>query len=517
MPSYQSSPELTNELSQYIKSNPNYLQVDWDGMYEANILNKKAGNGRSLYIVNDNVEKTQKMNAAINLESNINQHIVFYTGLTYQNQTNHNFERVNDLMGGNYWVNTNQFAEDGIQGQTVSTSFNVGEKDSLRKVGDIYGYNYKMHFQKIAWFAQGVFTYNKFDFFLSTELSNTNFYREGLYKHGLYQNNSLGNSEKLNFLNYRAKGGVTYKINGRNYLYANGAIGNKAPFVDNMIISPRTRNQMVDKPISEEIKSAEIGYLFRSPFVKARLTFYATDIKNATDIKRYYDDQGASFTNNVLQNINKRYTGIEFGTEVKITPTLTASVAGALSQSYYTDRATSVLYSDNDYALGITNFKKEEVYMKNYYVPAGPQSAFQAGLRYNSKRFWFATISFNYLANNWIDFSPTRRTIDGVDLIKYNSSEWSAAIDQQKLPSAYTVDIFGGKSFKVNKYIKKASNNTYLNLNIGLNNLLNNKNIILYGFENLRLGSSKAQPDWFVPKYAYALGTQYFLNLTLRF
>lgn len=519
MPSYQDSVGLTNELREIIKANPDsFLQVDWNGMYEANVLNKKAGYNRSVYIVNENVEATRKMNAAINLESTLSDHITFYTGLAYQSQNNHNFQRVSDLLGGDYWVNTNQFAEDGIQGQVVSTSLNVGEKDSIRRVGDIYGYDYNIHFKKASWFAQGVFAYNKFDFFLAGELGYTGFYRTGNYKHGLYQDSSKGDSRKLNFTTYRIKGGFTYKLNGRNYVYVNGSMGTKAPFIDNIIVSPRTRNQMVDNPQNEEFKSMEAGYLLRTPFVKARLTFYATDIKNGVDIKRYYDDQGASFTNNVLQGINKRYTGIEFGAEVKINPSLSATVAGALSQAYYTDRATSILYSDNDYALGnAANIKEEVVYMKNYYVPAGPQSAFQLGLNYRSKKFWFATISFNYLANNWIDFAPSRRTIEGVDLLKYNSAEWSAAIDQQKLPSAFTVDIFGGKSFKVNKYIKKASNNTYLNLNIGLTNLLNNKNIILYGFENLRLGSATAQPDWFVPKYAYALGIQYFINLSLRF
>lgn len=519
MPSYQDSVGLTNELSEIIKANPDkFLQVNWDGMYEANLLNKKAGYKRSVYIVNENVEAVKKLNAAINLESTLSDHITFHTGLAYQSQNNHNFLRVSDLMGGEYWVNTNQFAEDGIQGQTVSTSLNVGEKDSIRKEGDIYGYDYNIHFQKASWFAQGVFTYNKFDFFLTGELGYTGFYRTGNYTHGLYQNDSKGDSKKLNFTTYRVKGGFTYKLNGRNYIYANGAMGTKAPFVDNVLVSARTRNQMISNPRVEQFQSAEVGYLLRTPFVKARLTFYATDIKNASDIKRYYDDQGGSFTNNVLQNINKRYTGIEFGAEVKVSPSLSATVAGALSQAFYTDRASSILYSDNDVALGNTaKIKEETVYMKNYFVPAGPQSAFQVGLNYRSKRFWFATISFNYLANNWMDFAPSRRTIEGVDLIKYNSTEWSAVIDQQKLPSAFTIDIFGGKSFKVNKYIKKAGNNTFLNLNLGLTNLLNNQNILLYGFENLRVGSATAQPDWFVPKYAHALGIQYFINLSLRF
>ncbi|MCC7030501.1 MAG: carboxypeptidase-like regulatory domain-containing protein [Chitinophagaceae bacterium] len=519
MPSYQDSLSLTNELSQIIKGNPDkYLQVNWDAMYEANRLNKLAGYRRSVYMVNENVETSKKLNGAVNLESTLSDHITIYSGIAYQRQNNHDFQRVKDLMGGDYWVNTNQFAEDGIQGQTVSTSLNVGEADSIRKEGDIYGYDYNIHFQKASWFAQGVFTYNKFDFFLAGELGYTGFYRTGNYKHGLYQDSSKGDSRKLNFSTYRVKGGFTYKLNGRNYIYVNGAMGTKAPFVDNILVSARTRNQMVTNPRVEEFQSAELGYLLRTPFIKARLTFYATDIKNAVDIKRYYDDQGASFTNNVLQNLNKRYTGIEFGAEVKVSPSLSATLAGAFSQAYYTDRATSILYSDNDIALGNTaNAVEQTVYLKNYYVPAGPQSSFQLGLNYRAKKFWFATISFNYLANNWMDFAPSRRTLEGVDLLAYNSTEWSAVIDQQKLPSVFTVDIFGGKSFKVDKYIKKASSNTFLNLNLGLTNLLNNKNIMLYGFENLRVGSATAQPDWFVPKYAHALGIQYFINLTLRF
>lgn len=518
MPSFYDNDSMTNAIANIMKADKNkYLQIDWDRFYEANRLNVKSGNGRSLYIVNENVETIKKINAAINLEKVISDHITLYSSIAYQKQNNHNFQRVKDLMGGQYWLNINQFAEDGIQGQVVSTSLNVGEKDSVRKEGDIYGYNYNMHFRKASWFAQGVFTYSKIDFFIAGEIGQTSFYRVGNYKHGLYQDSSLGKSQVLNFNNYRVKGGITYKLNGRNYFYINGAIGNKAPFIDNVMISARTRNNIINNPQNEQFQNIEVGYLLRNPMFKARLTFYASDIKNASDIKRYYDDAGASFTNNVLQNINKRHTGIEAGAEIKISPSLSVNIAGIISQSYYTDRAISTLYSDNDEALGLNNRKTDTIYQKNYYVPSGPQTAFQMNLFYRSKKFWFASISFNYLANNWIDFSPNRRTLEGVDLIKYNSTEWSAVIDQQKLPSFYTVDLFGGKSFKINKYIKSASNQMYLNTNLGISNLLNNKNIMLYGFENLRTGNSNAQPDWFVPKYAHALGIQYFINATLRF
>jgi hypothetical protein len=195
-------------------------------------------------------------------------------------------------------------------------------------------------------------------------------------------------------------------------------------------------------------------------------------------------------------------------------------LAGALTQAFYTSRPYINIYVDNDTLAANTTAPgigsaTDTVYMKNFYVPSGPQSALQIALNYRSKRFWFATLSFNYLANNYMDFAPTRRTKSGTDLVTPESPEWHAILDQQKLPNFYTIDIFGGKSFKVNKYIKKAGSQTFLNLNLGFTNLLNNKNIRLYGFENMRYNNQN--PDWFVPRYAHALGIQYFVNMTLRF
>jgi hypothetical protein len=193
------------------------------------------------------------------------------------------------------------------------------------------------------------------------------------------------------------------------------------------------------------------------------------------------------------------------------------SVAAAFTQAYYTSRPYINIYSDNDTAqLQQTGTNASDtIYMKNFYVPAGPQTAMQLSFRYNSKRYWFFTASLNYMANNWMDFTPTRRTKAAVDLLEFPSDEWNAVVAQRRIPSFYTVDLFGGKSFKVNKYLPKAGSNTYLNLNLGVTNLLNNTNIMLYGFENMRF--NRQNQDWFPPKYAYALGIQYFINATLRF
>ena len=78
----------------------------------------------------------------------------------------------------------------------------------------------------------------------------------------------LENLKVNDFTNFAVKGGITYKINGRNYLYANGAYITKAPFFENAYISPRTRDLEQDNLNSETVKSVEGGYILKSPTLK---------------------------------------------------------------------------------------------------------------------------------------------------------------------------------------------------------------------------------------------------------
>lgn len=518
LPSYRDSLGDQQAVYNAIKANPTILQVQWDSLYEANRNNIAAGFDNSVYALNAVVETTKRLNIAMNLKSELNDHVTLYSGLAFQKQNNHNFVRVEDLLGGKYFLNVNAFAARTFGGIIQDADkVNLLDPNIKKVVGDTYGYDYNIHFSKASWFVQAMFVYNKVDFFLGTELGYTNFYRVGNYMSGLYVTNSYGKSASMTYFNPKVKGGLTYKINGRNYLYANASMGSRAPFVDNVVISPRTRNEMIASPVSEKFSSSEIGYLLRAPNVKGRLTFFASEVKDACDVKRFYSDVDGSFISMALQGINKRYTGVELGTEVKLSPSFSLGLAGAYTQAFYTSRPFIDVYSDNE--IGTLNTtasgERDTVYMKNYYVPSGPQATFQANLHYNSKYYWYGNLSFNYLANNWMDFSPTARTKDAVDNLVKDSEAWHNVIDQKKLPNFYTVDLMLGKSFKVNKYIKRASNQTMLVFTFGLNNILNNKNINLYGFENLRF--KKEDADLFGPKYAYALGTQYFINLSLRF
>ena len=517
--------DLENQLRDVIKANPEkHMQVEWDRFYDANRFNKTNGDGRASYILGADVQDQRKISANVNMQHQLNEYVTLQAGLIYQNQKTHNYRRVEDLLGADYWLNINQFALRDFKEDLSLSQLDLDNPNQKVGVGDEYGYNYNMHFRNTSFFTQAMFKYNKVDFFIAHEVGNSMFYREGLYRSGLYPNNSLGKSQEQSFNTYRSKAGVTYKINGRNYIYANGAIGNKAPFADDIFISSRTRNQTVGIPIVEKIRSAEVGYILRSPNFKTRVSAYVTDSKDGADIRRYYDDGAQSFSNMVLQGVNKRYTGIEIGSEIKVSPSLTLNLAASLGQAFYTSRVSFLEYIDN-YPFAFSKSSIDAVYdtayIKNYNIPAGPQTALQANLFYRSPKYWFGSITFNYLANKWLDIAPSRRALNStIDVQDNQSSVFRTLVDQERVPNYFTIGAFVGKSFKLNKYFKQLGRNNYCFVNLGLNNITNNTDIILYGFENLRTGRFAADENAlraFPNRYAYSLGIQYYLNIAFTF
>jgi hypothetical protein len=51
----------------------------------------------------------------------------------------------------------------------------------------------------------------------------------------------------------------------------------------------------------------------------------------------------------------------------------------------------------------------------------------------------------------------------------------------------------------------------------GINNMLNNTDIISGGYEQLRYDYSTSDINKFPPKYYYAIGTNYYASIALRF
>jgi hypothetical protein len=121
------------------------------------------------------------------------------------------------------------------------------------------------------------------------------------------------------------------------------------------------------------------------------------------------------------------------------------------------------------------------------------------------------------LGDNYIDFAPNRHTTYGLDLVQYIQGQpvYNTNVTQKKLNKIFTIDASFSKSWRAQKIVKSAPTRSLFFVNIGVTNLLNNKNIQILGFEQLRVDNSR--PNLFDAKYSYALGAQYFINLAYSF
>lgn len=495
-------------------------QLNWDDFYYVNRnsqLSEKYSNliegqnysgNWSQYILENRHYDSHKFNFNSNYQHVMSDQFTLSGGLLYQMQTVKNYKVVEDLLGGDFYVNIDRFAVRDSIGNPDAQQNNLDNPSEILGEGDTFGYNYDSNIRRGEIWAQGAWSLRSVDFSLSGQLSQTTFWRTGYYRNGRFPDNSLGDSEKQNFTNFGLKGGVTYKLSGRHYLYANGMYKTRAPFFRNAYVSPRTRDQVVPNLKSETIYSGEAGYYLRSPGLKGRATVYYTQFRDQVRIIRFYNDFDRAFGNLIMSGVDRLHVGTELALEAKLSAEFSVSAVAALGRYTYNSRASGALYQDNGDDI-VGQAPEFTIYNKNFYVPGMPQSAYTLGLNYNSPNYWFAKLSFNYFDDIWIDYSPIRRTTDAVAGVDPESELYREIIEQERADPGFTVDFFGGKSFKFGDY--------YLYLNLGVNNLLNNQSIITGGFEQLRFDVRERNVDAYPPRYFYSYGTNFFANVSLRF
>jgi hypothetical protein len=525
LPSYQLDPSFAEQARLEMMNDVNKRQINWDALYQTNyasndvvnnvngILGNNVRGRRSKYIVEERIINTTKYNFNSTLNSAVTENINFTAGVTYQSQNNHYYKELEDLLGGEFYVDVNQFGERDFPANPSAAQNNLNSPNRLVGVGDRFGYNYDINIKKGAVWLQGVFKFRKIDVFVATEHSYTSFYRKGNVKSGLFPDNSFGKSETQNFYNSGIKGGITYKIDGRNYIFANGSYASRAPFFENAFIAPRTRDFTQDNLKSEEILSTEVGYVMNAPKLKIRATGYYAQFKNGLDVLTFYNEEFQNFVNYAISNIGKIHMGLEFGVEAKVYKGLSVNAAAAIGQYTFNTRQNATITADNS---STVLSKDVVVYSKDFYVPT-PQQAYTIGLDYRSPKFWFLSVNFNYFDKMYLSTNPVRRTAAAVSGLAEGSDQWRQIVDQTQLESQYTLDAFAGYSWLMNRKFKTLKKRHFLVFNAGVNNILNNRSIVSGGFEQLRFDFAEKNVNKFPDRRFYAYGINYFASVGLRF
>ena len=517
LPSAIDNPELAESTAQFFRDNPDELQLDWDGIYQINygrnLTVENANNsGEDLtgalaaYILQEQRFDLSKYAFTTNIQHSVSDAVNLYGGLNVKQETNSNFKVLTDLLGAEFSVDFDEFAIRDLPNNPDAQQSDLNNPNRIIGVGDVFGYNYDITQNYADAWLQSLVTLKSFDLFASAKISNTSFYRTGYYQNGLFPDSSFGKSETQSYLNYTVKAGITYKLDNRNYFYANASLQTRAPFSRYAYLSPRTRDQVVPNLKSETIKSGEIGYLARYSRFKARATAYYTKFENQLFSRSFYHDQERGFVNYIMTGVDKLHTGTELAVEAQVTSTVKLKAVAALMSNTFDSRPSATISQDNDAQQLVTD---RTVYLKNYRVSGSPQTAYNVGIEYNSPKFWFATLNFNYFDDIYIDANPDRRTLAGVEGVdkEVDPTLWSGILDQEKVDPNFTLDLFGGKSWK--------KDDVFISLTVGVSNILNNTEFITGGFEQLRFDYQDKDVNRFPTRYFYSYGTNYFVGLTV--
>ena len=550
--------DLETDKAKYIEYMQNWDgYIDFDGLMQNNMMgevNNLYGEGhRAAYMIEERHTDQIDYNFAAQLNHIFRGGSKLTAGVRARVNRTEYYSTVKDLLGGDYWLDVDKFAERDFGNNTVSYQNNMayyrehGHAQAVKE-GDKYNYDYYAHVRQGQLWAMYDVAAGGFSANIGAEVGFSSLWREGLWEKGLFLNEnaggdrgmtSFGDSDKVNSLTYKGKVNLSYRFSGSHSIEANATIMQNAPMFNNAFVSARTRNQITPGLSPERIYGFDISYNLNTPWVRARLSAYYTQMMDQSKVISFYDDTQSSFTNFAMSGIDKRYMGVELGLSVPIAWGLSLQGAVSLGDYIYTSNPEFTQMIDNS----ATDVVHSVVNWKGMKVESTPQTAINVGLNFRGPNNWFATIDFNYYDRLYLSMNPMYRT-DYLASEIMRIYDWSSletgrqkayVIDiidgiraQEELGSAYTLSASVGKTWRIKyKYT--------LGVSLQVNNILNSQKIRTGGYEQMRLNKLSDPvlfPDAdgvmqieaipttysrFDSKYFYMNGLNYYLNVYFRF
>ena len=523
LPSWQEDPEVAERVRQQWLTNTDVSQINWDRMININrnvnetikdvdgIGGNNVTGRRSRFIVEEQRFDPTALSLSTTINAVVSDKFEIYGGVNYIKSRTDNYKVLDDLLGGEFILDVDKFAESDFVNPNAPApdiiQNDLQNPNRLAREGDIIGYNYEIHTQQTKAWLQGKFENQKIIFYLGGQVGQGSFWRNGIFQNGIHPTNSLGESEKNDDFLYGIKAGLTYKIDGRNYLYVNATTGEDPAVAREGFLSPRVNNSLNPYNETRKFSGFDAGYQVRSPFIKARISVFRNHMDDWTESLQFYNDFQNSFGSYVLGNIDAVTEGVEAGVQLKVSPTLTASGGFSLTDNRYTSRAISSVVEDRSTDFIILD---ETVYTKGYKLSGSPNTVGNVSLTYRSPKFWWVELGANYFADNYISVSPVRRRTEAVELLDPESELYNSILEQEKVEDGIITNLSCGYSYRI-------KHGEYIRLFISVTNLLDKTDFVSGGYEQLRFDNETKDPTVFPSRYYYSYGRTFFASITYQF
>ena len=446
------------------------------------------------------------------------------------------YQTVDDLLGANHFSNLNTYAIGNYPMGDPRVYYDLNNKDAKVGEGDRFGYDYNILVQKAQLWQALRYKKGAMATFIAGRIGGVTMQRDGKMRNGVAEAlgvSSYGKSGTAKFLEGGVKGALTYNLGAGNTVQIGAGYELKAPQAQAAFVSPEVNNDYVFNLKNEKLFSSELGYQYETSWMKANISGYYSQVKDATEWQCFFYDDINSFSYVSMTGIKKAYYGVEWGLNFKITPSFSIKTLGTISEAKNTNNADVVYMNSTE-----GKYYSDIVYNKNMREAGTPLTAMNLTLTYNAKG-WFIDVIGNWFDRIYLSYSPSyryRSTLDnrqksyensGIAAEKvYDVNEagekvlLASAVAQEKGKGGFMLDLSIGKSIRMKK--------GQLSVNLMLTNLLNNMDMVTGGYEQSRsnysvntttgeVGGARIYKFDRNPKKYYTYGINGMLNIGYRF
>ena len=521
LPSYFSDPTLVAYYTDQWEHNVDFRQIDWDSFYQVNHLNNYENQTQgtdkgSSYMVEKRHSNQTNLMFASTVNTEINQYMNLQGGISFKWTKADFYKTVDDLLGGTFWLDIDQFAERDFPDNPDMLQNNLNNPNQKAKVDDKFGYSYSIFNIVTSTWLQNTINLPHWELYHGLFIKNYSFFRQGRMRNGRAPENSYGRGEKSQFINGGLKVGGTYKLDGRNFFSVNFMTESKAPYFGEAYLSPKIKDKLIPNLKSEIVYSVDASYKFSYKNLKGKISGFLTHFSNQSEITSFYHDAYSTYVNYALTDVKKMFKGLELGLSYQVIPDVKLTAVGTVSRYQYKNNPTGTTNYEN----GILPDTTQTVYLKNFYVGGSPQIAWNFGVSWKAPKLWFFDLNVSIFEQSYVTISPIKRTAQAAEfplegnsvseMMDYYHSKIKAITHQQKLKGGAMLNLSVGKLI----YLDRKNS---LSINVTLSNITNNKNLQTGGYEQGRFDFSNFDENKYPNKYYYAQGINVFANVGYKF
>ncbi len=435
LPSYIQNSSNSTIVEQAWRSNDeSYTQIDWDQLVWSNYL---STDGESHYVMESRVRRIAEFDLSTVARSQLESGFAIRYGASGGYSSTRNYKQLDDLLGGDYLLNNDQYIGDYEQ-LDIDMDNDLRNPNRRVVVGERFGYDYTLNTLKYSLVLALEYLRDGISIEVNGEFGSSSTQRVGHYEKERFAGYlSYGPSSVVSLSTTRFDYRCAYQIDKRSEILFAGLYTQLPPLEYQLFLQPEYANLSISNPSCSSLNSLSMRYQYSRVGLQFSGEVFYYQTRDGTDIVRYYDDLSYTYTNAVVSGVATRGVGVELALTAQLTNTLRLESTLSLGEYCYTDAPTVSLYDDVDLSLYSVS---QASAIEGCALPESASLFSTLELSYMSSGGWIISTRFAFAAGRYVEPSYVRRT-DRVVSSLLSSGLADEAITQDTLSNMYDLSL----------------------------------------------------------------------------